>query len=501
MASPVKKSSSTSAIAQFEIEFEKIKNAADDFNAYELGGNDLLYAALDQIFSFGEDIRKRHAVFEHFLKQRKVKLNKVTRENPYNALVELTFGGLKSKSWRSEISNVLAYASDRIGNAPFLDWIKDGGVKGRYEEAVEYFRVKKGRKTNNLRSAQLAEITEKLKRAPITPTAIPGMPVLSEGFHRSLVYSDGTNTFLVDIKGEETPADVEKYLLDLARKRGTSTHPLKDRPLFNLYRAVDLIAGTCSAATKGKANFIRFRNIMVDGQTTTVLDYVSDAYSFTHAAVTLAGPIAAFGENGTFLLELADAEAFIADFPSDPIWSIGMDNDAVVLADDSTVKRTITLFPISRESTEVLRQGKALINPSRAFTAPVTEMAQALASLPHFTRGKALPRTLSWDIEDKKMQLSSPDNLLLRLDFLHPFSAVEPLFGVREMLTSDLIALLKSVTPYGEDLVGNVADSDVQDAAFCIDHKWTDGDRFHLVSPFVISQNLDTAEVCEGLSK
>lgn len=500
MASPVKKSSSKSAIAQFEIEFEEIKVAAGDFNAYDVGGNDLLYAALDHLFSFGEDIRKRNTVFEQFLKQRKLKLNKVTRQNPYNALVELAFGGPRSKSWRSEISNVLAYASDRIGNTPFREWIKDGGVKGRYEEAVEYFRLKKGKKTNNLRSAQLADITEKLMRAPLTPTAIPGMPSLSEGFHRSLVYSDGANTFLVDIKDEETSADVEKYLLDLARKRGTSMHPLKDRPLFKLYRAIDLIAGTCRASKKGKANYIRFRNLTVDGETTTSLDYVSDAYSFTHAAVALAKPISALGENSTFLLEMIDAEAFVADFPSDPLWTIRADSEAIVLADDGPVERIIPLFPISTDIAQSLRQGGVLANPSRAFTAPVTEMAQALASLPQLTRGKPMPRTLSWDIEDKKMQLSSPGNLFLRLDFLRPSSAVEPMFGMREMSVPDLMALLKSVTPYGEDLAGYVADSDVQDAAFCIDHKWTDGDRFNFVSPLIISPNLDTAEVCEGLS-
>ena len=500
MASAVKKPSSENAIAAYDAQFADIRSCAEDFNAYEAGGHDLLYKALEQLFTFGSDIRKREKIFEAFLKQHKLKLNKVTKENPYNALVELAFGNQKSKSWRSELSNVLAYASVDVGNAPFVDWIKEGGVKARYEQAVKYFSEKRGKKTNKLRSTQLAAIQADLQKAPLSPTPISGLPVLNQGFHRSLVYSDGTNTFLVDVKADATTGEVEKYLLELAKKRGTGTHPLQTRPLFNLFRAIDLIAGTCETASGGKMKFIRFRNSTSDdGTTTTKLDFVSDAYSFTHAAVTLAKAIPELGENATFVLDIEEAQKFVADFPSDPVWSIKAVGDTVTLVDDSNVKRTVALMPLQDDTASALRQGQVLKNPTRHFAAISAEMRQIQENLPALLGQQPAPKTISWEIQGKQMHLVSPENMLLRLDFLRPSSNIATIDEKREVSLANITAFIKAVIPYGEDMVGYIADSDVKNAAFCIDHQFVSGDQFRYVLPFVISTNLDTTEVCEKL--
>ncbi len=502
MASAVKKTSTRNAISEYDKRFEAIRTSAERFNTYELNGHSLLYASLDEIFTFGRDISKRGEIFETFLKQRRLKFNKVTKENPYNALVELAFGNQKSKSWRSELSSVLAYATVSIGNAAFIDWIKEGGVKGRYDQAVEYFRQKKGKNASSVRATQLASIQSSLQKEPLSPQPISGLPQFKQGFHRSLVYSDGVSTFLVDIKDEEGTTEVEKYLLELARKRGAGVHPLQSRPLFGLYRAISLIVGACASISKGKRNFIRFRNSTVEnGTTTTTLDFVSDAYTFTHATTTLAAPIAELGDNGAYILEIDRAKEFADHFPSDYYWSVSGGNGEIRLFDDSPEKRVVTLSQLTPDVSAPLRQGQALKMPSRHFTAIAVDMKQSLENLPALCSGKPAPKSLSWDINSNQMQLISPNHALLRLDFLRPLSKIEEIGKGREFSMADLTAFIESVTLYGEDLSGYIADSDEKNAAFCIDHQWIGGDRFRYVSPFIISKNLDTTMVCEELHR
>ncbi|GGF87099.1 hypothetical protein GCM10010924_13510 [Rhizobium wenxiniae] len=501
MALAVKKPSTGRAAEEFDQRFKAIRTSAEKFNKYESGGHDLLYEALGELFTFGRDISKLEEVFGAFLKasDQKLKLNKVTKENPYNALVKLAFGNQKSKSWLSELSTVLAYATDQIGNVAFTDWIKEGGVKARYEEAVEYSRKKKGKKTNSLRSTQLESIRGSLRQSPIS-AAISGLPEINEGYHRSLLYSDGKgNTFLVDIKNESETISTDKYLLELAKQRIPDTHPLKSRPLFNLYRAIDLIVGTCAASSNGKG-FIRFRNDTSEGSsTTTKLDFVSDAPSFAHASVVLAAPIAELGENGVFVMTVNDAKQFAAHFPSDPIWSLSVVDGEVHFVDDSSIERTVKLLQLEPDLTKTLRQGQALTTQSRQFKAIAADMKHAIENLPKLLIGKNAPKALSWDIKGNQMWLISPAHMLSGLDFLSPVMTVTPIGEDREMSMADLSAFIGTVVPYNEDLTGYIADSDVKDAAFCIDHIWSDGDRFLYVSPFAISANLDRTMVCEEL--
>ena len=112
MGQSVKKQAITSVLENYESKFQLAVDAALDFEEHENKGEKLLYLALEQLFAFGEEIRHDNATFQEFLENRDKALNKVTRQNPYNALVDLAFTRKASKSWRSEISNVLRLASE-----------------------------------------------------------------------------------------------------------------------------------------------------------------------------------------------------------------------------------------------------------------------------------------------------------------------------------------------------------------------------------------------------
>lgn len=188
MGKAVKKEPIVSALQQYQDRFRSVVDAASAFENHDTQGQKLLYAALEQVFEFGEEIRQDAPAFESFLEVHGKTLNKVTKDNPYNALIELAFAGNRSKSWRSEISNVLRLASDINVKESLSQWLEaGGGISGRYEEAVDHFARPATTKAQKLRSSRLDMITAELKHSRIVTTALPGV-TLANGFHRSLLF-------------------------------------------------------------------------------------------------------------------------------------------------------------------------------------------------------------------------------------------------------------------------------------------------------------------------
>lgn len=89
---------------------------------------------------------------------------------------------------------------------------------------------------------------------------------------------------------------------------------------------------------------------------------------------------------------------------------------------------------------------------------------------------------------------------MLSYPFLSRAEMVEPIDPQMELLLADMAAFWKVASAYGEDLAGYIADGDVQDAAFCIDHTFGDGDRFEYVSPMVLGVSMTRTEVCEDFT-
>lgn len=494
----------------YEAQFATIKSAAAAFEQHESKTENLLHVALDKIFELGESIRQDAQAFESFLSDHGKACNKVTKANPYNALVDLAFSGEWSKSWRSQMSNVLALAAETIGDQQFVDWlVSNGGVSGCYILAVQHFARPATAKAEKLRSIRLNTISEELKRKPIVKNALPGVS-LPDGFHRSMLFSQGGQTFLVDIREDDSDATIEKYLLEAIGDRAVTTHPLADKPMFSLYRAVDLISGTCKSSSAGQLQYIAIWNEDAGNGPVTKLRFLSDAYSFTHATVTLAHALPELNGKGQFILDLADADIFRQQFQQDTAWTIREDNCGLILADNAKSPMRLTLLPVSDYADRKLRQGRKLGLRTRHFTMSLDAMQRDSKSLDiamtlfhkanaQRTMPLSRPKRFQWVFDGKHIELGFEQTSGM-MNTNYPsvvFKAAATTLPQNELLLADAQAVWNSFLAYGEDIGGYIAHGEVEDAAFCIEHTFVNGDTVEYRSPLIIGRKTDPTQICE----
>jgi len=494
----------------YEAQFATIKSAASAFEQHENKTENLLHVALDKIFEFGESLRQDPQAFESFLSDYGKACNKVTKANPYNALVDLAFSSERSKSWRSQMSNVLALAAETIGDQQFVDWlVSNGGVSGCYTLAVQHFARPATAKAEKLRSIRLNTISEELKRKPIVKKALPGV-CLPDGFHRSMLFSQGGQTFLVDIREGDNDATIEKYLLEAIGDRAVTTHPLADKPLFSLYRAVDLISGTCKPSSAGQLQCIAIWNEDAENGAVTKLRFLSDAYSFTHATVTLANALPELNGKGQFILDLADADTLQQQFQQDTEWTIHGDSGGLILADNAKSPTRLTLLPVSDYADKKLRQGRKLGLRTRHFTMSLDGMqrdsknlgiAMTLLQKANAQRTTPIsrPKRFQWVFNGKHIELGFEQTSGM-MNTNYPsvaFKATATTLPQNELLLADAQAVWNSFLVYGEDIGGYIAHGEVQDAAFCIEHTFFNGDAVEYRSPLIIGGKMDPTQICE----
>lgn len=511
MGKAVKKEPIVSALEQYEVRFRTVVHAAAAFDNHDSQGQKLLYAALEQVFAFGETVRHDAPGFESFLEVHGKTLNKVTKDNPYNALIELAFAGNRSKSWRSEISNVLRLASDLNIKEPLSQWLEaGGGISGRYADAVDHFARPATSKAQKLRSSRLDMITSELKQSRIVTTALPGV-MLANGFHRSLLFSEGGQTFLVHVRDEDDQKIIDKYLLEVAGDRKPDEHPLADRPLYPLYRAIDLIVGTCLPSNNGKIQLIAIWNEMNDKAPVTKLRFLSDAYSFTNATVTLADALPELNGKGQLVLELSDAATLRQLFQHNYKWHVSDDAQGIFLVDDAKSHTRLALRPIADHLDKKLRQGAKLGRRTRHFQATCTGMKASASNLDMaaalFRKASGgrlashpAPKRIQWLSAGAAPEVgftNAQSYSGLSYPFLDFNGPATPIDAQMELSLADIAAFWKTGAAYGEDLSGYIADGDVQDAAFCIDHTFVGGDRFQYVSPMVLGVSMARTHVCE----
>ncbi len=494
----------------YEAQFATIKSAAGAFEQHEDKTQNLLHVALDKIFEFGESIRQDPQAFESFLSDHEKACNKITKANPYNALVDLAFSGERSKSWRSQMSNVLALAAETIGDQQFVDWlVSNGGVSGCYDLAVKHFARPATAKAEKLRSIRLNTISEELKRTPIVKTALSGVS-LPDGFHRSMLFSQGGQTFLVDIREGDDDATIEKYLLEAMGDRAVAAHPLADKPLFSLYRAIDLISGTCTPSSAGQLQCIAIWNEEAGSSAVTKLRFLADAYSFSNATVMLAHALPELSGKGQFVLDLADADLFRQQFQQDTEWTIREDNDALILADNAKSPTRLILSPASRYADRKLRQGRKLGLRTRHFMISLDAMQRDSKNLDiamtlfqkantQRTTPISRPKRFQWVFNGKHIELGFEQTSGM-MNTNYPsvaFKATATTLPHNELLLADAQAVWNSFLSYGEDIGGYIAHGDVEDAAFCINHTFVNGDTVEYGSPLIIGRKMDPTQICE----
>lgn len=432
---------------------------------------------------------------------------KVAQEKPYVALVELAFKELRSKAWRSQLSTVLRYASEVIGNAEFSVWLKEGGgIAGRYEEAQTHFGRSSDKAKDRLRSLRLQKAKETLSDKANLREFSHETP-LAEGYYRSLVYSDGVNTYVVNVREDESSDLVNDYLLEIEDDGFLPEHPLKGKPLFELYRGVDLIVGTCNPLKPGNSQYLALWNEQGEKSAVTKLSFLCDARDFTSGSMTLAKPLPALNGRGVMVVGISDAETFRKAFGQNPNWFFAEIDGNLVLQDDASSALKIALKPYDAVIETPVRQVGPLKRKTRHFTASLASMRDAASNIAIFldlikkanadqkTPGK-MPSRLRWKLEGDDLQLRISTAVQYDVSFVEFRGRAEAVEDFRELDMKEIAALLETTLVYGEDLSGYFADSNVADAAFCIDHVFDNGDRFNYVNPMLLSINRNRTTVC-----
>lgn len=513
LAKSVKKSSNADRVAHYKVEFRNVEKAAQTFEAHDVKNDALHYAALQAVFDFGQQIRAEPEVLEDFVREHELPWSKVTAKNPYNALIRLALPASTKKAWLSQCSTVLEYAHDRKINEPLSQWLEYGGISGRYKEGVEHFARGTTGKAGRSKALRLQAAKERLTASPLTE-ALSGIDLAgaAPGFFRSLVYYDGTKTQLVHVRDTPDDAATETYLLDLVGPADVRTHPLAGKQLFRFYRAIDLIVGSCGAPGKDEERHVLIWNDEQDDEAVTRLRLVSDAYTFTNAAMTLAEPMLELEGTGPLLLSYADAQVFRKDFQFDGEWRFDVQGADVHLANSANSPMRLRLLPLSkRKDKRALRAGAKPTRRTKHFRLTVDQM-HGLTSSVQTTR-KLFDKQHKDDLtpypKPKRFQLATDGNAL-RLgvqELPNVWSTFVTLkkpgasfYPHRELAIADAEQLCQALAPFGDDVTGYFADSDVGDAALCIDHDFLDGDHFEYASPLVISVRMDRTLFCDDLA-
>ncbi len=513
MTKSVKKSSNAVRVSHYKAEFQKVAVSTQTFEAHDANNDALQYAALQALFDFGQQIRTEPEILEEFVRAHELPWSKVTAKNPYNALIRLALPASTNKSWYSQCSTVLAYAHDRKINEPLSRWLEGGGVSGRYKEAVEHFARGTTGKAGRSKAFRLNAAREKLASAPLTE-ALSGIDLngATPGFFRSLVYYDGTSTRLVHVRDTPDDAATETYLLDLVGPTDIKAHPLADKRLFRLYRAIDLIVGSCGAPGKDEERHILIWNEEQDDEAVTRLKLVSDAYTFTNAEMTLAEPLPELETKGPLLLRYADAQAFRNDFQFDHEWRLGVQGSVVQLVSSASAPMQLQLLPlVERKGARALREGVKSTRRTKHFRLTVDKMQALTSSVQTMQKlfDKQNKDSLTPYPKPKRFQLAQDGNVVKLgvqempniwsafLELKKPGANFHP---HRELSISETDRLCQALVPYGDDVTGYFGDSDVDDAALCIDHDFLDGDHFVYASPLVISVKMDRTLICDDLA-
>jgi hypothetical protein len=310
-------------VDQLTKSFAAVQKAGSLFEGQERRTRDLLFAALTDVYEFGEAIyaikpAPGTSLFREFLVKMSEKtkievlFNKKCRENPYIGLVKLAFPS-SSASSQSQYATVLDFAhSEKLDPADFKEWI-EAGIETRRDEALEAKGSRQRQIANQARTAQIANAETVLKAMPASASvALPAgisMPDGFAGFALVLAKIDGSNNASI-VQMVHTEAEkVDPVLLRLVDPKANDR---SDEALVSFFRAVDLILSTTPDETAGKSRDLLIRNEANHGRQRAVVQAISEANSFPGAAMDLEGHIEGLPVDVPFVLRADDARQLLA---------------------------------------------------------------------------------------------------------------------------------------------------------------------------------------------
>lgn len=471
--------------------FNAVEQAAREYEQHHARSTELLRSALTELYGFGEALRLQasepgRSLIGEFVSSRGVPWNLATQRNPYIALVNLTFA--PSASSRSQYAAVLAYASNcGVDPTELGDWLRQGGIKGRYAEAVRHFASPRKQRHSQERDSRLKAARQLLlDRAHSEPVALPEGIRADEGFVTLIakIGRDG-KAAIIDVIGEAD--EVEPILLRYAPIKATGKSALADEPLGRLFRAVDLVLGSTPDKPDGYPRHLLLLNHLERGRPVCRIEAVSEAYTYGWAGMKLSGHVDGLSAGIAYILDSRDGAFLRREFPNYTGWTVTA-GDAVRI-DATGLSSPLELLPLHADAAYRVSQ------PADVHHKPVSiTHSEQVAGLQFLADRRAehdrlnarrkeqrnFPATLKLTSDSGKLQVSLPKMPNIAVAF--GSSSPDRDLSDREISIEDVKRTLVALSPYETSLDGSFIDLEVDDAALCLQAHLGD-DLFSVVLP------------------
>lgn len=489
---PENKAAADQALAKAEQDFQGVAALADQTETSDTNTQDLLAETLNAMFAFGQQLRQNEKVMEAFFGHKCIKFNKTTRENPYNGLVKIAFANTKKPAMLSKYARALHFVHDSKLNEPVRDWVKTKGIEACYKMASGHFGGQRQKPGEYARDKKIELGQKALAQLSASNSFEVDDPVSSPFVRAVLRMSEDGKTAIVAEILETSESEWNSIFARHCSARIAQTAALQDRPLSSLFHAISAVAGF--APPKAPTASIILRNL----DTSTVVDFGSTAASFRAARVVLREPLADLPGGQAYALPIAQALAFLADYPNAADWKIVFSDPDIAIRSDH-LRREFLLAP----SEPKMRIGNFSGVKTKHFTLPWRQLRSVaderlLVSAVEKTTGKRPPARLSLMIDHRQLSVANSRHETFTRAFLDLNHAKASFVPHRSLALTDIQALADLLEGYEQDFSGFFVEQTMPDAAMQIEHQRHDG--VLLVSiPLVLNDRMNYCETCEAL--
>ena len=518
-------------LAHLQTEFDAIVTATETAVKAEDGARKSLYKSLEQLFEFGTKLFADMELTKAFVQENKEPWNKKAKEKPFQALVKIAFKNTSAgEASRSKYTAVLQHAlKAKTADQSFGDWIDatDGKLETRYKEAQGQPLGERSTQYNEeVKQARIADGERKVAAEKIsTPVEIdaPDLQDSKYGYATALVrvLEDGKIEVVRIL--ESGREEVIHVMHDIGDRPRALRETLQSKPLFRLFRAIELVSHIGDTPGKNHSNAIIIKNSRVFEKNVCEVIFAATMYDFAWSYARIVGHEIPFPPDTTLVLSKDDALRFVKCFANEGEYSL----DSSVISADLSVSVTLSHSKEDSQSVQLLPYTAAAFPDLRVaqwpdhIIQPVAFGRPTADAIEGWDReAKAYWKTVSGEetIDRKSRSIAAvfvenikgADYLRMSLpsvvNIAANLCAVSPGFTIpqkRFVRTAVLGRLSEMVKAYGLTLDGGIADGPQPDnqptARLALSETFEDGDELRVVMPFVVSIKGDYAKCCVRL--
>ncbi len=520
-------------LASLQTEFDAIVSATEMAVKAEDGARKALYKSLEQLFEFGVKLFADMELTKAFVQENGEPWNKRAKDKPFLPLVKIVFKNTTAgEASRSKYTTVLQHASKtKTAGQSFGDWVDgvEGKLEGRYQEAQGQPLGDRSQSYNEeVKQARIADGERKVAKERISQAVdlSSSEPLdTSYGYATALVRVIAAGKIEVVRILESGRESVIPVMHDIGDRPPALREPLRTKPLFRLFRAIELANEIGDRSGQRHGSILLIRNTIERDKWVCEVMVAATMYDFTWAKVRIIGHDMPFPAGTTFALSRDDASMFAKCFSNAGDYSLDVTTNStdpsapVIITHSKNAPHSIPIQPYTPTAFPDLRVGTwpdRIIQPV-AFGRPT---ADAIEGWDHEANAywKAVGGEETIDrkarsiaaifVESTKgaeclrMSLPGVVNIAANLCVVSPGFTIPQKRFVRTSLLGRLSEMVKA---YGLTLDGGIADGPQPDnqptARLALSETFEDGDELRVLMPFVVSIKGDYAKCCVRLEE